>query len=135
MNIFSFFKININNIQVIKRLKKLPQKLPYDLYEYSPTGIKLMINEATETTNPSTAKEMTRFLNLIIPIHVKSESNENTIANNTVINTRSPIPNPKLNINPSPLKEIKNENIPMIQVISDIRPTMVKIVLRYGCNL
>jgi hypothetical protein len=40
------------------------------------------------------------------------------------------MPNPKLNINPRPLKEIKNEKIPIIQVISDIHPTTIKIVLK-----
>jgi hypothetical protein len=113
-------------------LKKLPPKLPYDLYEYNPTGIRLITKEIAETANHKTANDITRFLNLIIPIHVKSESNENAIANNTAINTRSPIPNPRLNINPSPLNEIKNEKIPIIHVISDIRPTTVNIVLRYG---
>ena len=57
--------------------------MPYDPYEYNPTGMKLMINEKADTTNQRIANDITRFLNLIIPIHVKSESSENTIANKT----------------------------------------------------
>ncbi|MEI6119383.1 MAG: hypothetical protein WCP92_09690 [bacterium] len=102
------------------------------MYEYNPTGIKLITNETAEIANQRIANEITRFLHLIIPIHVNNESNENAIANNIAINTRSPIPNPRLNINPSPLKEIKNEKIPIIPVIRDIRPTIVNIVVRYG---
>ena len=75
--------ININNTKVIRRLKKLPPKLPYDLYEYNPTGIRLISKEIADTANQRIAKDNTRFLNLNIPIHIKSESNENTIANNT----------------------------------------------------
>jgi len=116
-------------------LKKLLQKLPYDLYEYIPTGIKLIINETAEIVNHKIANDIVRFLNLIIPIHIKRESNENIIANNTAINTRIPIPTHRLNINPSPLKETKKENIPITPVIREIRHTIVKIVLRYGCTL
>lgn len=89
----------------------------------------------TETKNQRTIKVTTRFLNLIIPIHVNNESKENKIANKTATNTRSPMPNPRLNIKPSPLNETKKEKIPIIHVIRDIRPMIVKIVLRYGCNL
>lgn len=67
----------------MKRLKKLHPKLPYDLYEYNPTGIRLIRKEIADTANHKIANEIARFLNLIIPIHVKSESNENTIANKT----------------------------------------------------
>jgi hypothetical protein len=45
--------------------------------------MKLMTNEKADTTNQRIANDITRFLNLIIPIHVKSESSENTIANKT----------------------------------------------------
>ena len=67
----------------MRRLKRLPQKLPYDPYEYNPTGMKLTRNERAETAHQIIANEITRFLNLIIPNHVKRESNEKTIANNT----------------------------------------------------
>ena len=122
--------INIKKMNVTKRLKKLPQKVPYDPYEYNPTGIRLTRNEIAEIIKPRIANAMTHFLNLIIPIHVKRESNEKMIAKSTYISTRRPIPNPRLNINPSPLNEIRNEKIHMIQVIRDIHPTIVKMPFR-----
>lgn len=131
----SFFKTRTTSTKVRRRLNKLLQKLPYELYEYNPTGIKLIRNEITETKSQSTTNETTRFLYLIKPIPVNKESKENAIASKTAINTRSPIPNPKLNINPSQLKDTKKEKIPIIHVINDIHPITVKIVLRYGCNL
>lgn len=67
----------------MRRLKRLAQKLPYDLYEYNPTGTKLISNERTETAHHNIANEITRFLNLIIPNHIKIESNEKAIANMT----------------------------------------------------
>ena len=130
MNIYSFFIININRTKVIKRLKRFHQKFPYALYEYNHTGIKLTRNESPEIEKDRIASEITRFLNLIIPIHIKRESNENIIANITYINTRIPTPNHKLNINQRPLKETKNEKIPIIPVIRDIHHTIVKRVVR-----
>jgi len=75
--------INIKRTKVINRLKRLHQKLPYDLYEYNPTGIKLRRKEIADTKNQRITNERTRFLNLIIPIPVKSERTENIIANKT----------------------------------------------------
>jgi hypothetical protein len=48
-----------------------------------PTGMILIMRETADTANQRITNEMTRFLNLIIPIQVKSESNENTIAKRT----------------------------------------------------
>jgi hypothetical protein len=73
----------IRSTAVIIRLNNPLQKFPYDLYEYNPTGNKLTTNKITETINTRTIRDIARFLNLIIPIPIKRESNEKIRANIT----------------------------------------------------
>jgi len=76
VNICSFLSIRRRRTNVIKRLKRLHQKLPYDLYEYNPTGMKLISKSNTDTEKTRIDSEITRFLNLIIPIQTRRESKE-----------------------------------------------------------
>lgn len=48
-----------------------------------PTGIRLRISDTADTSVQRSIKETTHFLNLIIPIPIKRESNEKTIAKST----------------------------------------------------
>lgn len=111
------------------RLNSPPPKLPYDLYAYNPTGIKLTIHNIADTKNPKTTNVTTRLLRLINPIHVNKDNNEKARARITYTNIRRPIANHKPNINHKPLKETRKLNKPTSQVARDIQP---KIVNRIG---
>ena len=71
-------------------------------------------------------------MSLVIHIPLTKVKSENIRPIKIRITTRRPIPNQKLKINPSPLRETRNIKTPMIPETIEIRQIIKKMVLRWA---